>query len=248
MVDAGIGTINIRVLICEPDVYALQKINSYLAWDRRTRVTAMYDSVEKMWQYLEQTPQAERPDMVVIAADHVGGHLELQGLLHHLREAIPSGKIICLSQSPDIDLIHVAVEGGAHAFMLKQEVGLRIAGALVYAENHDFLITPGIRQAASHMIPHHRLHHAVLLPEQRKYAEMTDRIEQAIRLVVIEGMPALLAAHEMSISLHTIRGYIKEGYRILESFDDTEYPIDMTPQERAFMRFTAFDENNLPEA
>ena len=45
----------------------------------------------------------------------------------------------------------------------------------------------------------------------------------------------------MGISLHTIRGYIKEGYRILESYDDTDYPVDMTPQERAFMRFTALD-------
>ena len=71
------------------------------------------------------------------------------------------------------------------------------------------------------------------------YPEMTDRIRQAIRLCVIEGMPAHLAADEMGISLHTIRGYIKEGYRILEANDHYEYPTDMTPQERAFMRFTA---------
>jgi len=57
---------------------------------------------------------------------------------------------------------------------------------------------------------------------------------------VVDGMPAHLAADAMGISLHTIRGYIKEGYRIMEAYDETEYPIDMTPQERAFMRFTAF--------
>jgi hypothetical protein len=45
-------------------------------------------------------------------------------------------------------------------------------------------------------------------------------------------------ADEMSISLHTIRGYIKEGYRILESADAGEYPVDMSPQERAFVRLT----------
>jgi hypothetical protein len=82
-----------------------------------------------------------------------------------------------------------------------------------------------------------------VLPPQRHYPEMTDRIRQAIQLCVIEGMPAHLAADEMGISLHTIRGYIKEGYRILESYDQADYPVDMTPQERAFMRFTALEDD-----
>ena len=31
----------------------------------------------------------------------------------------------------------------------------------------------------------------------------------------------------------------------METYDTTRYPKDMTPQEKAFMRFTAFeDENN----
>jgi hypothetical protein len=81
----------------------------------------------------------------------------------------------------------------------------------------------------------------------RKFPELTDRIRQAIKLCVVEGMPAHLAADEMGISLHTIRGYIKEGYRILEAYDETEYPLDMTPQERAFMRFTGFAEEDEDE-
>jgi DNA-directed RNA polymerase specialized sigma24 family protein len=94
-------------------------------------------------------------------------------------------------------------------------------------------------QRATQSASNRRLYNAFILPEQRDYPEMTDRIRQAIRLCVIEGMPAHLAADEMGISLHTIRGYIKEGYRILEAYDHYEYPTDMTPQERAFMRFTA---------
>jgi hypothetical protein len=46
----------------------------------------------------------------------------------------------------------------------------------------------------------------------------------------------------MGISLHTVRSYIKEGYRILEAYDETEYPVDMSPQERAFMRITRFSD------
>jgi hypothetical protein len=55
-------------------------------------------------------------------------------------------------------------------------------------------------------------------------------------------MSAELAADEMGISPHTVRSYVKEGYRILEAYDDTVYPPDMSPQERAFMRFTALEQ------
>ncbi|MEO1646007.1 MAG: hypothetical protein AAFR67_12535, partial [Chloroflexota bacterium] len=102
----------------------------------------------------------------------------------------------------------------------------------------DFVITQDVGRLITET-RNRRVYAADILPEQRDYPEMTDRIRQAIRLCVIEGMPAHLAADEMGISLHTIRGYIKEGYRILESYDQHEYPTDMTPQERAFMRFTA---------
>jgi hypothetical protein len=56
-------------------------------------------------------------------------------------------------------------------------------------------------------------------------------------------MPAQLAADEMGISPHTIRSYVKEGYRILEAHDETDYPEEMGPLERAFMRFTALDQD-----
>jgi len=60
-------------------------------------------------------------------------------------------------------------------------------------------------------------------------------------------MPAQLAADEMGISPHTIRSYIKEGYRILEAHDNSEYPEDMGPIERAFMRFTAVNNPDIDE-
>jgi DNA-binding NarL/FixJ family response regulator len=56
-------------------------------------------------------------------------------------------------------------------------------------------------------------------------------------------MSAELAADEMGISPHTVRSYVKEGYRILEMYDDTHYPPDLSPQERAFMRITALEKD-----
>ena len=68
-----ISNINLKVLVMDTDYYALQAINSYLAWDRRTRVTCMAESLDEMWAYINRTPLAELPDVVVLDAEQIGG-------------------------------------------------------------------------------------------------------------------------------------------------------------------------------
>ncbi|MBC8099782.1 MAG: response regulator transcription factor [Armatimonadetes bacterium] len=235
---SGIGTINLKVLLFDTDFYALQSINGYLAWDRRTRVTYMAETLDEVWAYLRHTPLAEQPDVVVMDADHMGGTANLKQTIALLREKIAHLRVICLTQNVDPALVEAAADANVSAFLLKQEVRFQIAWAIVFTLNKDFVVTSGVQRACSKLF-NTRIFHAAVLPDRREYPELTQRIKQALQLVVVEGMPAHLAADEMGISLHTIRGYIKEGYRILESHDETEYPRDMTPQERAFMRFTA---------
>ncbi len=234
-----INDINLKVVVVDTDFYALHAINGFLAWDRRTRVTHLSETLDDLWAHLEHVAPPERPDVVLLAVDHLGHPAVLRDVLDRLRAQVPGVRVICLEQVADLAMIEAAADGGASGFLLKQEVRLQIAWATVYALQHDFIVTAGVARACAHSA-NRRLLHATPLPERRKYPELTDRIRQAIKLCVVEGMPAHLAAHEMGISLHTIRGYIKEGYRILEAYDETEYPVDMTPQERAFMRFTAF--------
>jgi DNA-binding NarL/FixJ family response regulator len=239
----GIGTINLKVIVIDTDYYSQQAINSYLAWDRRTRVTLITDSIDDMWEHIHTVPKAELPDVVVIDANHLGGADGLKHIIHDLLDKMPELMVVCLAQFADPNLIKAAAEAGARAYMLKQDVRLHIAWAICYAIDHDFVLSAGVTRT-SNTIFHNRISHAQILPGQRQYPDMTDRIRQAIKLCVIEGMPAYLAADEMGISLNTIRGYIRDGYRILESHDHTEYPADMTPQECAFMRFTALETDN----
>lgn len=231
--------VNLKVLVMDTDFYALQAVNSYLAWDRRTRVIALCSRVEDMWKYLKTAHSTEHPDIILLDADHLGGADSLQRVIKQARDQIKNVRVICLAQTSQTSLVEAAATAGASGFLLKQEVRLQIAWAIVYALNHDFIITHGLDKLRASMF-NTRVYHATTLPEQRDYPELTDRIRQAIQLCVVEGMPAQLAADEMGISLHTIRGYIKEGYRIMEAYDEAEYPVEMSPQERAFMRFTAF--------
>jgi len=242
---ASISGINLKVLVMDTDFYALQAVNSYLAWDRRTRVTNLSESLDEMWAYLDRTPLAEQPDIVLLDSDHIGGPEALAETITRLRQRIEGVRVLCLAQIADPQLVEAAAQAGASGFLLKQDVRLQIAWAIVYSLNHDFVVTAGVQQAVKNVF-NHRLARARALPEQRRYPELTGRVRQAIKLCVVEGMPAHLAADEMGISLHTIRGYIKEGYRIMEAYDETDYPVDMTPQERAFMRFTAFADETEP--
>ncbi len=241
----NIANLNIKVLLMDTDFYSLQAINGYLAWDRRTRVTFMAESAESMWEYLNKTPLAELPNCILLDADHIGGADALRHTIQELRKRIPKVQLLCLTQSLDMALIETAITARINGYLLKHEVSWHIAWAIVYALKHEFVVTNTIQRKCAGLFSAHVVHPSPL-PPARLYPELTDRIEQALRLCVIEGMPAHLAAHEMGISLHTIRGYIKEGYRILESYDESEYPVEMTPQERAFMRFTAlqFDWDN----
>jgi DNA-binding NarL/FixJ family response regulator len=231
--------VNLKVLVMDTDFYAQHAINSFLAWDRRTRVTNLSETLQEMWNYLKRTPIAELPDVVLLEADHIGTPAQVMEHIQSLKKLVEGVRIICLAQIANGELVEAAAEAGADGFLLKQEVRFQIAWAIVYALEHDFIITPAIAKASANRF-HHRIFHASILPEMRKFPELTARIRQALKLCVLDGMPAHLAADEMGISLHTIRGYIKEGYRILEAYDDSEYPVNMTPQERAFMRITAF--------
>ncbi len=66
-----IVNVNLKVLLLDTDFYALQSINSYLAWDRRTRVTTLVESADEMWRYISRMPDAELPDVIILDADHL---------------------------------------------------------------------------------------------------------------------------------------------------------------------------------
>ena len=228
---------NLTVAILDTDFYALQAITSYLALDRRTRVVHTAETQEQLFAYLTCAAEAELPHVILLDADHVGTPEALTALINKLRSHAPDAIIICLAQTTNPALVQTACRAGARGYFLKGDVRLQISWAILYALEYDFVVTKSVRQATRGLTDQ-RVIRARVLPEPRRYPELTERIRQAIRLCVLDGMPAHLAADEMGISPHTVRSYIKEGYRILEAYNDLEFPVDMTAQERAFYRFT----------
>jgi DNA-binding NarL/FixJ family response regulator len=242
--------LNLKVLVMDRDFYALHAVNSVLAYDRRTRVTRLTEHLSDMWAYIQETPLAERPDVVLLDDDNIAGGVKgLMKTIADLRSAIPGVRVICLSQVADVEPVDVAAKAGAVGFLLKQEVRYQIAWAIVETYRQgEFIITRGSSHLRAKGFHDTRLLHARVLPGRKVFPDLTGRIAQALDLCVLKGMPAILAADEMGISLNTIRGYIRDGYRILEAYDEDKYPDYLTPQERAFMRLTAFASDDSQEA
>lgn len=242
--NCGIGEVDLRVAIIDSDRYALNAINAYLAWDRRTRVVLKSDSLMELAAKIGEWKAFEYPHVVILDANYVDGVAGLFSAIDELRRLLPGLMVICLAQIADLNTIYEAINGGARAFFLKDDVRLHIGWALYFAAIVDercFFISRGLVDACN-KLSHARLRDTKLLPGPRMYPGMTPRLREAIVLYAIEGMRPRLIAHEMGISETTVRDYIKKAYRILESADDDcDYPADMSQQEVAFMRLTALD-------
>jgi DNA-binding CsgD family transcriptional regulator len=56
---------------------------------------------------------------------------------------------------------------------------------------------------------------AEILPESKRYQNLTHRVEQTMRLFCIDGLSASEIADALHISENTVRGHIKAGYEIV---------------------------------
>lgn len=236
-----LDNLNLKVIIVDPDFYALYSLNSYLAWDRRTRVIKLLQSLDSLFGFLSRVAAAEQPDVILLNADMPDDAIELGAAIMQMRQSVPDVKVICLGHTADPIRAAAALNAGGRGYLVRNEVRHLIASAVCFAVEHPFVVTQSIHASVEKPFDM-RLFNADVLPPERQFPEMSERIRQALWLCVVEGMSAQLAADEMGVSPHTVRSYIKEGYRILEAHDGRTFPDEMGPIERAFMRFTALSD------
>ncbi len=236
---------NMRVLVLETDFYARKAINSYLAWDRRTRVVLLAETLPQVMRFLETCPPVALPNVALIDARAADSPDELVALIRCIEESIKGVLTLVLDHKLDMDMLRAVVQAGANGYLLRNELRVRVAWAICWARDEDFVVTPGVKAALEGEFED-RLFRARVIPPRKQYPELTNRIREALQLCVIEGMSADLAADEMGLSPHTVRSYVKDGYRILEANDDTIYPPGMSAQEKAYMRITSLLEDADP--
>jgi DNA-binding NarL/FixJ family response regulator len=239
---------DIRIYVIERDIYARHAIAGYLSLDRRTRVLGQCRAPHELLAALHDDPALKRLDAVVLDTAPTAAPAELVALIRLILTRIPHAALICLAHTPDREAALAAGRAGARAFLVRESVGVALADAICYAADHEFVVTQDVARTlggtgAAVGRP------VEVLPGRRHYPRLTGRVEQALWLCVVEGLPADRAAEEMGVSTHTVRSYVKEGYRILEAADDTVFPAVVSPAERAFLRYTSLDgERDQPAA
>ncbi len=228
----------IQVFIGEQDFYARQMIAGYLSRDRRTRVAGSASTVPELIARIA-APAAPAPDAILLDESLVREGAALPAAIRVILHHAAGAAVICLTNCPDAQLVLAMQQAGAAACLTRGIVGAGLACAVVYTlQENRFLVTHDVAGAIE---IHHGNATYRILPARRQYTRLTPRIEQALWLCVVEGLPADLAAAEMGVSTSTIRSYIKEGYRILEAENDGRFPPSLSPAERAYLCITALE-------
>src|SRR5512139_353042 len=119
--------INLKVLVLDADFYSRQAINSYLAWDRRTRVVHLADTIESVAHYVQAVDKSEWPDVVLLDGMAAQTPDELARLVLMLENTIPDGVALVLARTLNLDMVRAVEHARANGYLLRNEVRIRLA-------------------------------------------------------------------------------------------------------------------------
>lgn len=202
----------IKVFIIDDDFYVRQATTSLLTRDERTEVVGAAASITEAMGELETS----MPNIILLDLDFK--HTRESGLeaIIPLKNLLPRTGILIFSASRDENSILEAMQAGAAGYIWKNDAAEGLGSAIERVKDGNFVITESIARLIygkfSGLIDERP---AEILPEGKKYLDLTKRVEQVMRLFCFEGMSAFEIAETLHLSENTVRGYIKAGYEIV---------------------------------
>lgn len=216
----------IKVFIIDDDFYVRQATTSLLTKDERTEVVGSAASLTEAFLELKTT----RPDIILLDLDFK--HTRESGLeaIAPLKKSFPKAAILIFSASRDENLILEAMQAKADGFIWKNDATEGLGSAIERVAEGSFVVTESVARLIvgkiSGLLGERP---AEILPESKRYLDLTKRVEQVMRLFCIDGMSAQEIAEALHISESTVRGYIKTGYEI----------VGATSRREAFQKLVA---------
>jgi DNA-binding NarL/FixJ family response regulator len=156
------------------------------------------------------------PDIILLDLDFK--HTRESGLeaIIPLKNLLPQTGILIFSASRDENSILEAMQAGADGYIWKNDAAEGLGSAIERVKDGSFVITESIARLIygkfSGLIDERP---AEILPESKRYLDLTERVEQVMRLFCFESMSALEIAETLHLSENTVRGYIKAGYEVV---------------------------------
>jgi DNA-binding NarL/FixJ family response regulator len=216
---------SIKVFIIDDDFFVRQATTSLLTKDQRTEVIGSAESPADAFKVIK-----EAPDIILLDMDFK--HSQESGLnaIGPLNETYPHASILIFSMSRDEELILQAMQSGADGYIWKNDAAEGLGSAIERVQDGNFVVTESIARLifgkVSGLLGDRP---AEILPQGKKYNELTRRVEQVMRLFCIDGMSASEIADALHISENTVRGHIKTGYEI----------VGATSRHQAFQKLIA---------
>ena len=203
----------LRVAVMDDDFYALKGVASLLSRDLRTLVVDECGSAEVLLKALRKARR--KPDVIMIDAEYTDSALPLSQLIQKVRKVAPDGLIICWSQYGETEHIHAAIDAGADAVFVKNDVQLAVATNVVRAFIDKRAYTPSVVSVleGSH---DNWMANATLLGTWEIHPDLSPRLKQVFWLCIVYGMSVKAAAEEMHVQPETVERYRMKIYDILE--------------------------------
>jgi DNA-binding NarL/FixJ family response regulator len=201
----------IRVFIIDDDFFVRQATTSLLTKDDRTEVVGSAASLSEAIATIKAAPD-------VILLDMDLKHARESGLeaIKPLTNAFPETNILIFSVSRDEKLILEAMRAGADGYIWKNDAAEGLGSAIERVHQGNFVVTETVARLifgkVSDLLVNRQ---AEILPEGKRYFDLTRGVEQVMRLFCIDGMSAAEIAEALHISENTVRSHIKTGYEVV---------------------------------
>jgi len=201
----------IKVFIIDDDFFVRQATTSLLTKDERTQVLGSASSLDEALGTL-RTP----PDIFLLDMDLKHSRESGLQIIPPLKETFPDSKILIFSVNRDENLILKAMKLGADGYIWKNDAAEGLGSAIERVQQGNFVVTESIARLIFGKVSDFLgERHAEILPEGKRYYDLTQRVEQVMRLFVIDGMSAAEIADSLHISENTVRSHIKAGYEVV---------------------------------
>lgn len=119
----------------------------------------------------------------------------------------PEITVVGLSDCSELNMVVTYLKTGIRGYFLKNEMNAElVVQSIITLLNDGFPISPGITQKIIQ----------ALIAQKTNYASLLSRREQQILTRLVNGSSYKLVAHELDISLETVRYHIKKMYKKMD--------------------------------
>lgn len=215
----------IKVLIIDDDYFVRQATTSLLTKDERTEVIGSAGSLSEALAKVK-----EKPNIILLDMDLKHSRESGVEAIPPLKKRFPKANILIFSVSRDENLILKAMQAGADGYIWKNDAAEGLGSAIERVQRGNFVVTETVARLIFGKVSDYLGERsAEILPDGKRYVDLTRRVEQVMRLFCIDGMSATEIAEALHISENTVRSHIKTGYEV----------VGATSRREAFQKLVA---------